>query len=68
MVGVFFYFSSLKCSQNWALEQKLVTSPGQTYSVYDQAILESNVQTENRDIYQHEGLLVRNVDNNTDYT
>ena len=66
--GSVLLFSSLKCSQNWVLGQKLVTSPRQTYSVYDQAILESSVQTENRDSYQHGGLLVGNADNSTEYT
>ena len=49
--------------RNWS-----VTSPRQTYSIYDQAILGSTVRTENRDNYQHGGLLVKNVDNSTDYT
>ena len=48
------------------LDRNLVTSPRQDYSVLDQTILESTVQSENRNNYQHGDLLVRNVDNRND--
>ena len=49
------------------LGQKLVTSQRQDYFVSGQAIPEIDVQSERWNSYQHQGLLVRNVETSTDW-